>query len=108
MASATPTKARSQAIAPRRTRPSSVLTALDGLLFFMAAWCVLPALVGHAKIDLSISFASYSSELSRKHLLQFWVLLFIRQLVPVVGGGGESTLARRWTESSAAFRCVIV
>jgi hypothetical protein len=92
--------------------PASLLAVLDGLLLFYVAWCLLPSAIwGPSTLRLPFG-GKFDATLSRRHLYQFWVMLFIRQHVgatnhrPGILARGASHLSP-WFKSLVLFAATL-
>jgi hypothetical protein len=87
--------------------PAPLLAVLDGLLLFYVAWCLLPnAIWGPSTLRFPFG-GRFEATLSRQHLYQFWVMLFMRQYVGA-GNHQPGILARGGSRLSPAFKSLVL
>ncbi|MET0152955.1 MAG: hypothetical protein ABW298_10150 [Candidatus Binatia bacterium] len=87
--------------------PAPLLAAFDGLILFYVAWCLLPSATWGSS-TLRFPFGGkFEATLSRQHLYQFWVMLFIRQHVGA-RNHRPGILARGGTRLSPPFQSLVL
>jgi hypothetical protein len=87
--------------------PAPLLVAFDGLILFYVAWCLLPnATCGPSTLRFPFG-GKFEATLSRQHLYQFWVMLFVREHVGT-GNHRPGILARGGTHLSPAFQSLVL
>jgi hypothetical protein len=87
--------------------PAPLLTAFDALILFHVACCLPPdATWGLSTLRFPFG-GKFEATISRQHLYQFWVMLFIRQHVGA-GNRRPGILARASAHLLPAFKCLVL